>query len=54
MIEDMEDGLTEESETNSKFDNPAVTEEANVDEAIPIYLKRNEIHKHIKNNEHCY
>ena len=38
MIEDMEDKLTELSEVNSKTDNLSVTEEADVDEAIPIYL----------------
>ena len=41
MIEDMEAELTEASEINSKTDNSAVTEEANVDEAIPIYLLNN-------------
>ena len=34
----MEAELTESSEINSKTDNLAVTEEAYVDEAIPIYL----------------
>ena len=38
MIEGMEAELTELSELNSKTDNLAVTEEADVDEAIPIYL----------------
>ena len=37
MIEEMEAELTESSEINSKTDNLAVTEEADVDEAIPIY-----------------
>ena len=37
MIEEMEAELTELSEINSKTENLAVTEEANVDEAIPIY-----------------
>ena len=40
MIEDMEAEQTELSEINSKTDNLAVTEEADVDEAIPVYLKR--------------
>ena len=40
MIEDMEDELTEASEIDSKTDNQAVTEEENVDEAIPIYLQK--------------
>ena len=39
MIEDMEAELTEFSETNKKTDNLAVTEEADVDESIQIYLK---------------
>ena len=34
----MEAELTESSEINSKTENLAVTEEADVDEAIPIYL----------------
>ena len=34
----MEAELTELSEMDSKTDNLAVTEEADVDEAIPIYL----------------
>ena len=38
MIEDMETELTESSEINSKTENLAVTEKADVDEAIPIYL----------------
>ena len=38
MIEEMEDELTESSEINSKTDNLAVTEEEDVDEAIPIDL----------------
>ena len=40
MIEVMEAEMTELSEMDSKTDNLAVTEEANVDEAIPIYLKK--------------
>ena len=44
----MESELTECSEINSKTDNLEVTDEANVDEAILIYLKKNEKHKHIK------
>ena len=32
--------LTESSEMDSKTDNLAVTEESNVDEDIPIYLKK--------------
>ena len=38
MIEDMESELTESSEINSKTGNLAVTENADVDEDIPIYL----------------
>ena len=38
MIEDMEAELTESLEIDSKTDNLAVTEEAYVDEFIPIYL----------------
>ena len=37
MNEEMEAELTESSEIDSKNNNLAVTEEANVDEAIPIY-----------------
>ena len=40
MIEDMEDELTGASEMYSKNDNSAETEEANVDEDIPIYLQK--------------
>ena len=40
MIEDMEAELNEWSEINSKTDNLAVTEEADVDEAIPMYIKK--------------
>ena len=40
MNEEMEAELTELSETDSETDNLAVTEYANVDEAIPIYLKK--------------
>ena len=40
MIEDMEAELTELSEIDSKTDNLAVTEEADFDEAIPMYLKK--------------
>ena len=36
----MEAELTEATEINSNTDNWEVTEEANVDEAIPIYLKK--------------
>ena len=36
----MEAELTEASEINPKTDNQAVTEEANVDEAIPIYIQK--------------
>ena len=39
MIEDMEAELTEASEINSKTDNLAETEVADVDKAILIYLK---------------
>ena len=38
MIEDMEAEMTESSEIKSKTDHLAVTEEADVDEAIQIYL----------------
>ena len=38
MIEYMEAELTELSEIDSKTDNLAVTEKADIDEAIPIYL----------------
>ena len=48
MIEDMEAELTESSEINAKNDNLAVTDEADVDEAIPIYLLKTEKHKHIR------
>ena len=40
MNELTEAELTESSEMDSKTDNLAVTEEANVDDAIPIYLKK--------------
>ena len=40
MIEDMEAELTELLEINSKTDNLAVTKEADIDEDIPIYLKK--------------
>ena len=52
MIEGMEAELTESSEINSKTDNLAVTEEAYVDEVIPIYLKKNENTSIPENNEH--
>ena len=39
--------LTELSEVDSKTNYLAVTEEANIDEAVPIYLEKNETHKHI-------
>ena len=38
MIENMESELTESSEINSKTGYLAVTAEADVDEAIPIYI----------------
>ena len=38
MNEEMEAERTESSEINSKTDNLEVTEEADDDEAIPIYL----------------
>ena len=44
----MESELTEWPEINSKTDNMAVTDEADVDEAIPIYLKKERKHKHIR------
>ena len=40
MIEEMEAELTESSEINSKTENLAVTEETNVDEDTPIYLRK--------------
>ena len=40
MIENMEAELTEESEINSKTYNLAVTEEADLDESRPGYLKK--------------
>ena len=40
MIYYMESELTESSDCFSKTDNLAVTKEAKVDEAIPIYLKK--------------
>ena len=40
MIQDMEYEQTEASEINSKTENLAVTKEADVDEDIPIYLKK--------------
>ena len=40
MNELMESELTELSDMDSKTDNLAVTEVANDDEAIPVYLKK--------------
>ena len=40
MIENMEAEPTESSEKDSKNNNLAVTEEADVDKAIPMYLKK--------------
>ena len=40
MTEDMEAELTESSGINSKTDNFTVTAEADIDEAISIYLKK--------------
>ena len=40
MIEEMEAELTELSKINSKTENLAVTEEVDVDEAIPTYLQK--------------
>ena len=40
IIEDMEAEMTEPSEIDSKTENLTVTEEADVDEAIPTYLKK--------------
>ena len=40
MNEVMEAELTESSKIDSKTDNLRVTEEADVDEAIPIYIKK--------------
>ena len=47
MNEEMEAKLTESSEMNSKTENLAVTEEADVDESILIYLKK-------EKNKHTY
>ena len=44
----MEAELTESSEIDSKADNLEVTEEADIDEAIQMYLKKNKRNKHIK------
>ena len=40
MNEEMENELTGLSEMDSETDHLAVTEETNVDESIPIYLKK--------------
>ena len=48
MIEEMEAELIVLSEINSKTGNLAVTDEADVDEAIPIYLEKELKHKHIR------
>ena len=40
MIEDMESELTEASAINSKTVNLAVTEDVDIDESIPSYLKK--------------
>ena len=48
MIQELEAELTELSEINSKTDNLAVTEGADIDEAIHNLLKNNEEQKHIK------
>ena len=40
MNEEMEAELTELSEMDSKTDNLALTEEANVDEDMPIYIEK--------------
>ena len=50
----MEDELTESSEINSKNDNLEVTEEAKVDEAIPIYLFKEKNRSISENNENWY
>ena len=54
MIEDMESELTKSSEINSKTDNLAITEEAIVDQAIPIYLQKEQKTQAYKKNEHLY
>ena len=51
MIEDMEAELNESSEINSKTDNLAITEEADVDEAFLIFLLKVNINKFEKRNE---
>ena len=43
----MEAELTESSETDLKTDNLVVTEEADFDEAMPMYIKKNKRNKHI-------
>ena len=43
MNEEMESELTELSEIDSRIDNFTVTEDANVDEDIPIGLKKEQI-----------
>ena len=48
MTEVMESELTELSEINSKTENLAVTDESDVDEAIPIYLKKEQKYKYIR------
>ena len=52
MIEYMEAGLNELSKINSKTDNLVVTDESDVDEAIPIYLKKSKHTSISENNEH--
>ena len=44
----MESGLTESSETKSKTENLAVTEEADVDESIQMHIKKEQKHKYIR------
>ena len=44
----MEDELTELSEIESETDNLAVTEEADFDEDIAMYLLKPQRHKHTK------
>ena len=48
----MEAELNEWSKINSKTENLVVTDEEDVDEAIPIYLKKNEKTSISENNEH--
>ena len=52
IIEEIEAELNESSEINSKTDNLAVTNEADVDEAIPNIFEKNKNTSISENNEH--